>query len=83
MDFGPNFEGKQACLKVNPDIFFPTNADRAGFVNAKTICASCEVIEPCLQYAVRHPSLDGIWGGTTPRQRETIRSRMRKEKAYQ
>jgi len=78
MDFGPNFEGEQACMTVeNPDMFFPHPSDRAGIAAAKEVCNSCNFITECLSYAVRHPELQGVWGGLTQRQRETLRSKLR------
>ena len=41
---------------------------------AKAICSKCPYKFRCLEYAVNDPSLHGIWGGTTERQRRTIRS---------
>lgn len=79
MDFGPNFEGKQACMYVkNPDMFFPHPSEKGMVAAAKQVCNSCPVITECLRYAVRHPNLQGIWGATTQRQRETIRSRIKR-----
>jgi len=80
MDFGPNFEGQQACMYVeNPDMFFPHPSDRAGIAAAKEICNGCPVLVECLRYAVRKPNLQGIWGATTQRQRETLRAKLKKE----
>jgi hypothetical protein len=40
---------------------------------AKAICATCPYKMQCLEYALKDPSLQGIWGGTTERTRRTIR----------
>lgn len=78
-DFGaPSFDGSQLCAKVDPEIFFPHPTDRAGIKNAKDICNQCNFTTRCLEYALWEPSLDGIWGGTTPRQRESLRTRARR-----
>lgn len=75
----PNFEAKQACLTVeDPDLFFPEPSDRIAIEKAKQICNGCEVVQNCLMYAVRHPELQGIWGATTQRQRDTLRAKLRK-----
>jgi WhiB family redox-sensing transcriptional regulator len=71
-------DGSQPCAQVDPEIFFPDPSDRAGIARAKEICNTCNFIEECLASAVWEPKLEGIWGGTTPRQRETIRTRLRK-----
>lgn len=42
---------------------------------AVAACMECEVRRDCLSYAVRHPGLDGIWGGLTPAQRTRLAAR--------
>ena len=75
----PSFDGSQPCAKTDPEIFFPHPSDRKGIVAAKAICNACPFVEPCLRYAIGEPSLQGIWGATTQRQRETLRSKLRKQ----
>ena len=41
---------------------------------AKALCFRCPYRMRCLEYAINDSSLQGIWGGTTERQRRTIRS---------
>jgi WhiB family redox-sensing transcriptional regulator len=72
------FDGTQLCAKVDPEVFFPESSDRASVEAAKAICNKCHFIEPCLKSVIWEPSVEGIWGGTTPRQRETMRSRLRR-----
>lgn len=47
---------------------------------AKALCAKCPYKLRCLEYAVNDPSLQGIWGGTTDRQRRTIRGEKRRSR---
>ena len=73
-----------ACRDVDPDVFFPAGVEggrpRAGEellppVEWRTpiaVCADCPVRSACLDYALRHED-QGVWGGTTPRQRERMR----------
>jgi len=42
---------------------------------ALDICDTCEVIEPCRLWAMDDPSLVGVLGGTTARQRAALRAR--------
>ena len=42
--------------------------------HARQICASCPVRELCLDYALRHGIVHGIWGGLTERNRRALRS---------
>lgn len=37
---------------------------------AKAICAACLVRAECRSYALTHPTLLGIWGGLTTRERQ-------------
>jgi len=78
MPEAPSFDGSQLCAQTDPEIFFPHPSDRAGIAAAKEICNQCPFIELCLKYALSEPSIQGIWGGTTQRQRETLRSKLRK-----
>ena len=60
------------CAETDPDIFHPEvgqNVDAA-----KKICDECPVKAQCLAFALRHPRLTGVWGGTTPKERARIRA---------
>jgi WhiB family transcriptional regulator, redox-sensing transcriptional regulator len=63
-----------ACKNSDPDIFY----NEETYPQARAICRTCPVIEQCLEHAMDWPETDGIWGGTTPRQRRTIRQRRRR-----
>ncbi len=73
-----------ACLGADPDLFFPTSttgrADKQ-VARAKTICAGCAVRPECLEFALAHGMVDGIWGGTTPEDRQRDRRRRRRAAA--
>jgi WhiB family redox-sensing transcriptional regulator len=59
-----------------PDAFFPeqgTPGDSRESLWAKQMCAECPISKLCAEYAIIHGITEGIWGGTTPRQRQTIR----------
>lgn len=55
-----------------PDIFFPNRDTDAKVTTAKAVCAECDVVEECLEFALSSRSL-GIWGGTTLSERTAIR----------
>jgi WhiB family transcriptional regulator, redox-sensing transcriptional regulator len=40
-------------------------------------CARCPVKDECLNYAMQHRNLVGVWGGTTERERRRIRRQRR------
>jgi WhiB family redox-sensing transcriptional regulator len=72
------FNGTQSCKDVDPEIFFPEDYDnRLAVLNAKVICKDCPLTNDCLVYAVKDASLEGIWGGTTPKERSNMRRRKR------
>lgn len=61
------------CLgDPNPDYWFAdtkTTADEAAY--ARSVCAICPVSARCFQYAMSHPEVEGIWGGTMFHERRT------------
>jgi WhiB family redox-sensing transcriptional regulator len=61
---------------VDSELFFP---EKGGAVTeARRICAGCEVRPECLAWALAQPEqLAGVWGGTTERERRTLRSELR------
>jgi WhiB family transcriptional regulator, redox-sensing transcriptional regulator len=66
-----------ACLRTNPESFFPegTGHGIAEQVHAaRQVCNSCLVRQACLEWALSAPETDGIWGGTTPDERRTLRA---------
>ena len=66
-----------ACVSADPDLFFPLSATGTPAARqaqrASRICAGCQVRQPCLDFAMKHAEVDGIWGGTTSEER--VRSR--------
>jgi WhiB family transcriptional regulator, redox-sensing transcriptional regulator len=73
-----------ACLGADPDLFFPistTGPAEKQVARAKTICAGCTVRTECLEFALAHEQVYGIWGGTTPEDRQRDRRRRRRAAA--
>lgn len=61
------------CRQVDPELFFPeergpTRESR----KTKQLCLSCDVVTPCLQWALNNNE-HGIWGSTNDSERRTIR----------
>ncbi len=54
-------------------MFFPGRGESAE--PARQICARCPVRQPCLQFALSHGIVHGIWGGLTERDRRALRTR--------
>jgi WhiB family redox-sensing transcriptional regulator len=70
--------GEPICRQVDPDLFFPIKGDDQIQIRmAKDICKSCTLKKVCLEYALTDWRIDGIWGGTTLRERQIIRRQRR------
>ena len=65
-----------ACRNVDPDLFFPERGEPSD--PAKAVCMGCPVIDACLAYAMRNHPLQGVWGGTSDKQRRRM---VRRDKA--
>ncbi|ASF13062.1 WhiB family transcriptional regulator [Nocardia brasiliensis] len=66
--------GSGSCAQSDPEEFFPEAGETS--LLAVRICSRCEVRESCLEYALEHSEVLGIWGGLTRRQRIKL-SRLR------
>ena len=62
-----------ACRHMGPTIFIIERGESCG--PAKTVCARCPVIAPCLEMALASTDIYGVWGGTSDRERRSIRRR--------
>ncbi|HEY6788014.1 MAG TPA: WhiB family transcriptional regulator [Trebonia sp.] len=65
-----------ACVTADPDLFFPVATGAVAVQQAeraRRICAGCHVRRQCLQFAMDFREADGIWGGTTPEERQHAR----------
>jgi WhiB family transcriptional regulator, redox-sensing transcriptional regulator len=79
----PNFHefGAPPCSETFPDAFFSDDYESrrpnmhvySYEREAKTICARCPYAARCLEYAMENPEIQGIWGGTTERQRRYMK----------
>jgi WhiB family redox-sensing transcriptional regulator len=69
---------EEAACKSEPRVFFFPDAADWVDPRAGRICAVCPVKDDCLDYALRNPSLDGIWGGTSEEERRKMRRQRRR-----
>jgi WhiB family transcriptional regulator, redox-sensing transcriptional regulator len=79
-----NWRSAGACLSADPDLFFPissTGPAERQIARAKQICAECSVRRECLEFALSHKQIYGIWGGTTAEDRQRERRRKRRAAA--
>ncbi len=61
-----------ACRDTDPNLFYPDPDDYQRETAAKSICAQCSVTNACLDFALATGQRDGIWGGTTEKERRRI-----------
>jgi WhiB family redox-sensing transcriptional regulator len=67
------------CAQADPEAWHPELAGSADTTrHAKRICAQCPIQAECLTWALDTGQPHGIWGGTTPAERRT----MRRERAH-
>lgn len=69
---------KAACLQSDPELFFPvgnTGPALDQIDRAKGVCASCEVTEMCLEYALTTGQDCGVWGGLSEEERRALKRR--------
>jgi WhiB family redox-sensing transcriptional regulator len=72
---------KAACRGPQSAIFFPPShferkdEKEEREAQAKSICATCPVRRPCLDYALRIREPHGIWGGLNELERKQLMAR--------
>ncbi|MEA2686699.1 MAG: WhiB family transcriptional regulator, redox-sensing transcriptional regulator [Actinomycetota bacterium] len=72
----PRWTDDANCRSAEVALFFPTGetgVEAETIRAAKALCRACPVNDTCLQYALETRQTDGIWGGTTERERRRIR----------
>ena len=68
------------CAQADPDAWFPEQNQRELTQLVKRICGRCPVRAQCLEYALSGADTwgeiaTGIWGGTTPQERDRQRQK--------
>ena len=58
------------CSSVDPELFHPPKG--ASNIEAKRICGMCTVRQECLDYAITHNEIRGIWGGLSAGERHRL-----------
>jgi WhiB family redox-sensing transcriptional regulator len=57
----PSWHARAACRSASIDAFFVGKGK--SIEPARRICADCPVRLDCLQYAMEHDDVTGVWGG--------------------
>ena len=65
-----------AACKGKTDVMFPLRGDVNGVRHAKAICASCPVIDDCLEYVTTSPERYGVWAGIAGKEITEQRKRL-------
>ena len=65
--------GAALCAQTDPEVFFPEKGGSSRA--AKRVCAACPIRRRSRDVALANPALEGIWGGTTTRERRALRAR--------
>ena len=65
---------RAACKGMDIDLFFPNSFVEMSDKTKET-CGRCEVKNQCYVYAEKYYIDDGVFGGLTPRQRESRRTK--------
>jgi WhiB family transcriptional regulator, redox-sensing transcriptional regulator len=68
-----DWRDRAACRGADLSVFFPGRGESAE--PARRICANCPVRQECLEFALSHGEVHGIWGGLTVRDRRALRTR--------
>ena len=68
-----------ACRGMCPDVFFPVAESRSqqeaawAKERAVQVCQACQVTDACLAYSLDNDETYGVWGGSTPDDRDALR----------
>ena len=69
----PRWYDEAECKGLDPSLFYPDRGDSTA--EAKAVCAMCPVQVQCAEHALATMEKNGVWGGTSERQRKAMRSR--------
>lgn len=72
----PDWQQSAACRGEPNAVFFQADSSHHDHP-ARAICDDCPVREQCRDFAMADPSLKGVWGGTTERDRKRLRKHQR------
>jgi WhiB family redox-sensing transcriptional regulator len=78
MQMAPSWRLAGRCRGSDPIIFYPPPEDEILAEEAKMICNTCPVRQPCLEHALSTREKHGVWGGLTERERRRVLRQRRK-----
>ena len=65
-----SWRDRGSCRGLDPEVFYPETEEESAA--AKRVCAQCHVQTACLEHALAFREKEGVWGGTTERERRRI-----------
>lgn len=68
---GMDWQTRAACRGADLDRFFSEGRTKAEVV---AVCEDCPVLAECRAYALDREWVEGVWGGTTKKERARIRA---------
>lgn len=81
---GDEWRKLAACRGHDPNIYIPEKKDKKDTKHYdKSTCNSCKVKAECLDYALKNRAVKGLWGGTTPKEREKLYPLYEGERTYE
>lgn len=79
-----NWREKAACKGQDPNLYIPEKKHSRDTIHYdKTTCMSCPVQQQCLEYALKNRAKKGLWGGTTPKERDPLYHLYKDEREYE
>ena len=63
------------CAGADPETFYPGRGEST--LKAKAVCNGCPVRTDCLDWALKNNEREGVWGGTSERERKAMRRTLR------
>ncbi len=66
----PGWRVHGRCRTADPEVFFPAPSEPVDA--ALALCRGCDVRGACLAWALDAGDCNGVWGGTTPRERRAM-----------
>ena len=79
-----NWRDQAACRYEDPELFFPIGTSGPSLlqtVQAKAVCGRCPVQKQCLEWALDHGEILGVWGGAGENERRALRRRRARAEA--
>ncbi|HYP46036.1 MAG TPA: WhiB family transcriptional regulator [Propionibacteriaceae bacterium] len=86
MTTSTSWRWRGACLRVDPELFFPvgtTGRAHRQAERAKHVCADCPVREACLDFAVTAGIEHGVWGGYSEEERRGLTRRTLRSRTFE